>query len=195
MMAGTRPGRAGLEVLVVLVVLAGILLRLLHLDADPDYYAWVGYVTDEGRWIAHAREMALFGRLVNTEWLIHLLLAPLFQAVSFVVFSLLGVSIWTSRLLTAVSGSALLVLFWLGLRRLVAPAAMLVALALLALEVDLLMLGRVAVPEVPAMLLQLAIFLLVATGPPTTGRLLGAGLVLLAMMGTKATTVFLVPIF
>ena len=184
-----------MRALIVSVLVAGVALRFVHLDADPDYYAWVGYVTDEGRWIAHAREMVLFGHLVNTEWLVHLLLAPLFQAASFVVFSLLGVSIWTSRLLTAFSGSALLVLFWLALRRLVAPAAMLAALALLAFEVDLLMLGRVAVPEVPAMLLQLAVFLLVATGSPTTGRLLMAGLVLLAMMGTKATTLFLVPIF
>jgi hypothetical protein len=195
MTTGTAPARGAMRALIGSVLVAGVALRLAHLDADPDYYAWVGYVTDEGRWIAHAREMALFGHLVNTEWLVHLLLAPLFQAASFVVFSLLGVSIWTSRLLTAVSGSALLVLFWLALRRLVAPAAMLVALALLAFEVDLLMLGRVAVPEVPAMLLQLAVFLLVATARPTTGRLLTAGVVLLAMMGTKATTLFLVPIF
>ena len=195
MRAAAPPTPLALRVLIVAVLVAGVGLRLVHLDADPDYYAWVGYVTDEGRWIAHAREMALFGHLVNTEWLIHLLLAPLFQAASFVVFALLGVSLWTSRLLTALSGSALLVLFWLGLRRLVTPAAMLVALALLALDVDLLMLSRVAVPEVPAMLLELAVFLLLVTGSPTPPRALGAGLVLLAMIGTKATTVFLVPVF
>ncbi|HEX5528734.1 MAG TPA: hypothetical protein VFZ82_04190, partial [Methylomirabilota bacterium] len=195
MRAAAPPTPLALRVLIVAVLVAGVGLRLVHLDADPDYYAWVGYVTDEGRWIAHAREMALFGHLVNTEWLIHLLLAPLFQAASFVVFALLGVSLWTSRLLTALSGGALLVLFWLGLRRLVTPAAMLVALALLALDVDLLMLSRVAVPEVPAMLLELAVFLLLVTGSPTPARALGAGLVLLAMIGTKATTVFLVPVF
>lgn len=195
MTAVAPPAHGAIRVLTLAVLVAGAGLRLLHLDADPDYYAWVGYVTDEGRWIAHAREMALFGHLVNTEWLIHLLLAPLFQAASFVIFTLLGVSIWTSRLLVALSGGAILVLFWLGLRRLVSPTAMLVALALLAFEVDLLMLSRVAVPEVPAMLLQLAVFLLVVTGPPAPVRLVGAGLLLLAMIGTKATTVFLVPIF
>jgi hypothetical protein len=193
--AGAPPAPLAIRALIVTVLVAGVGLRLVHLDADPDYYAWVGYITDEGRWIAHAREMALFGHLVNTEWLIHLLLAPLFQAASFVVFTLLGVSIWTSRLLTALSGGALLVLFWLGLRRRVTPAAMLVGLALLALDVDLLMLSRVAVPEVPAMLLQLAVYLLLVSGPATSTRLLGAGLVLLAMVATKATTVFLVPIF
>lgn len=195
MTAAAPPAPLAIRALIVAVLVAGVGLRLVHLDADPDYYAWVGYVTDEGRWIAHAREMALFGHLVNTEWLIHLLLAPLFQAASFLVFTLFGVSIWASRLLTALSGSAILVLLWLGLRRLVTPAAMLVALALLAFEVDLLMLSRVAVPEVPAMVLQLAVYLLLVTGPPAPARLIGAGLVLLAMIGTKATTVFLVPIF
>jgi len=189
------PAWGGIRALIALVLVAGVALRVVHLDADPDYYAWVGYVTDEGRWIAHAREMALFGHLVNTEWLLHLLVAPLFQVASFVVFTLLGVSIWTSRLLTALSGSAILMLFWLGFRRLVTPAGMLVALALLAFEVDLVMLSRVAVPEVPAMLLQLAVYLLLVTGPPAPTRLLGAGVLLLAMVGMKATTIFVVPIF
>src|SRR5260370_16537530 len=110
--------------------------------------------------------MVVFGHLVNTEWFAHLLRAPLFQAASFVIFSLLGVSIWTSRLLTALSGSALLVLFWMALRRVVAPAAMLVALALLAFEADLLMLARLAVPAVPPILLHLPAFLPVSTPPP-----------------------------
>ena len=84
---------------------AGILLRLVHLDADPDYYAWVGYLTDEGRWVAHAREMALFGHLVNTEWLLHLLIAPLFEAAASWPSPCWGSSFWSSRLLTALSGS------------------------------------------------------------------------------------------
>ncbi|HKW95114.1 MAG TPA: hypothetical protein VJX92_24735 [Methylomirabilota bacterium] len=167
----------------------------MHLDADPDYYAWVGYITDEGRWVAHAREMALFGHVVNTEWLVHLLLAPVFQAGNFVVFTLLGVSLWTSRLLTAVSGGLILLLYWRGLCHVLAPRALLVGLALLAFEVDLLMLSRVAVPEVPAMLLELAVYLLLVLGRPARARLFGAGLLLLAMVGMKATTLFLVPIF
>lgn len=190
-----RLGNAGVQVLVVAVVLAGIMLRLLFLDADPDYYAWIGYITDEGRWVAHAREMALFGHLTNTDWLVHLLVAPLFQAGSYLVFLLLGVSLWSSRLLTALSGSAILVLFWLGLRRVLAPSAMLVALVLLAFEVDLVMLSRVAVPEMPAMLLQLAVYVLLVTGRPSRGRLFGAGLLLLAMVAIKATTLLMVAIF
>jgi len=167
----------------------------VHLDADPDYYAWVGYITDEGRWVAQAREMVLFGHIVNTGWLMHLLLAPLFQTGSLVLFGVLGASLWSSRLLTAISGSVILLLYWWGLRRVVAPWALLAGLALLAFDVDLLMLSRVAVPEVPAMLFELAVFLLVAIGRPTRARLFGAGLLLLAMVAMKATTLLLVPIF
>jgi hypothetical protein len=199
-----RIGRAGWVVggtplrwsgLIPVVLAFGVLLRLVYLDADPDYYAWVGYMTDEGRWVAHARELVLFGHLVNAGWLLHLMLAPLFQGVSFVVFSLLGVSLWSSRLFTAVSGSMLLVLYWWGLRRVVAPRALLAGLALLAFDVDLLMLSRVAVPEVPAMVLELGVYLAVVLGRPTRMRRFLAGLLLFAVVAMKATTLVLVPIF
>lgn len=124
-----------------------------------------------------------------------MLLAPLFQATNYGVFTLFGVSIWTTRLVTALSGSTLLVLFWLTLRRVVSPSALLVALALLAFEVDLLMLSRVAVPEMPAMLLQLAVYAVLMTGYPAPGRMLAAGFLLLATVAMKATTVPMVAIF
>jgi hypothetical protein len=34
-------------------------MRFLYLGADPHYDEWVGYITDEGRWIGHARVLAL----------------------------------------------------------------------------------------------------------------------------------------
>ena len=75
---GPRVGSRRAPLLALAVLLAGSVLRLAYLDADPDYYAWAGYITDEGRWVAHARELALFGRVVNTDWLLHLhlFLAP-----------------------------------------------------------------------------------------------------------------------
>ena len=42
------------DVLVFLVVALGVGLRFLRLDADPYYYDWIGYVTDEGRWVDQA---------------------------------------------------------------------------------------------------------------------------------------------
>jgi hypothetical protein len=171
-------------------------LRFVYLDADPDYYAWAGYITDEGRWVAHARELSLFGRIINGgDELLHLLVAPLFQAVTYAVFRVLGVSFWTARLLPAISGSAILILFWLLLRRVVSASAVLAALALLAFDVDLLMLSRVAIPEVPAMLLELAAYAILVTGRPTPRRMFAAGLLVLGTLAMKATTLPIILIF
>lgn len=138
-------GRLG-RLLAVVVLAGGIALRVLYLDADPYYHSWNGYITDEGRWIAHARAMALFHNVSSVGWILHLLLAPLFQGVSYAVFALLGVSLLTSQLFTALCGSALLLIFWASLRRSVSPEALLLALGMLAIEMDLVVLSRVAVP-------------------------------------------------
>jgi hypothetical protein len=175
--------------LAFIVVAIGSALRFAYLDADPDYYAWAGYITDEGRWVAHARDVALFGRIVNTDWLLHLhlFLAPLFQAISVVTFELLGVSIWAARLPSALAGSLVLVLFWLLLRRVATPAGLLVGLFLIALDVDLIELSRLAVPEMTAMLAQLAVYAVIVTRRPTTRRMLAAGLLLACAVAIKAT--------
>ena len=84
------------------VIITGILLRFLCLDADPRYYEWVGYITDEGRWIQHARNLALHGTLVDSSRMnFHLFMAPLFELSNYLVFELLGVSLLTSRIFTA----------------------------------------------------------------------------------------------
>ena len=181
-----RPRLARL--LVAALLLAGVGLRLAFLDADPDYYAWVGYITDEGRWVAHAREMALFGHLGQGEWLLHLILAPLFQAAAYVAFELFGVSIWAARLPAALAGCLLLMSFWLLLRRVVGPEALLVGLTLLALDVDLIELSRVAVPETAAMLVELCAYALVVSGRATPVRLVSAGLVVAGAVMVKATS-------
>lgn len=180
--------------LVLVVLLGGIAVRLVHLDADPVYYGWIGYITDEGRWVAHARELALFGR-INTDWLAHLFMAPLFELVSLGAFKLLGVSIWAARLPTALAGSALLILFWVSLRRVVTAPALLAALALLAFEADLIVLSRVAVPEMAAIFVQFVAYLILVTGTPSARRLFATGLLLTVAVATKATTLPSLAIF
>jgi hypothetical protein len=181
--------------LAVAVLAGGIALRFLCLDADPHYYSWNGYITDEGRWIAHARAMVLFQSPSSVGWILHLLLAPLFQAVSYVVFELLGVSLLTSRLFTGLCGSALLVIFWASLRRSVSPEALLLALGMLAVETDLVVLSRLAVPEMAVMLLELAAYVLIATERGSSRRLFLAGLLMAAAVGMKATALPVVGIF
>lgn len=117
------------------VLIGGILLRFLYLNADPYYYEWVGYITDEGRWVQHGRSLALYGVLIDGNGL-HFLIAPLFEFVNYAVFQLAGVSFLTSRIFTALCGSTLLVLVWEALRRAVTPQALLLGLTLLAFQAD-----------------------------------------------------------
>jgi hypothetical protein len=184
-------------VLALAIVVAGSILRLTYLDADPDYYAWAGYITDEGRWVAYARDLALFGGVGDPNWLLrfHLILAPLFQAISYVAFALLGVSVWSARLPSALAGCLLLGLFWLALRRAMTTAGLLVGLLLLSLDVDLIELSRLSVPEMAAMLGQLAVYALLVGGRLTRARMFGAGLLLACTIAIKATVLPAVAVF
>ena len=180
----------------VIVILAlGCLLRLIHLDADPDYYAWIGYVTDEGRWIQNARDVVLFGHVVDPRQAHHVHLAPLFHLTHLLFFKLVGISFVTTRILTAVSGCALLFVVWIFLRRVATREALVIAVLLLAFEVDLVMMSRVAVPEVPAMLFQLVAFAVIVTPPASMPRMVTGGLCLLLAVATKVTVLPVVPIF
>ena len=187
-------GRAG-AVLAVIVLGLGIALRFFRLDADPDYYLWNGYVSDEGRWTAHARAMALFGSIGPVAWPLHLTLAPLYQLASYVLFVGLDVSLWSSRLVSAMFGSALLLTFWAAFRRLATPEALLLALVMLAFELDLVVLSRIAVPEMAAMSLSLLAYVLLVAERAGGMRLAAAGLMTAVAIGMKATVLPVAPIF
>ena len=124
----------------------------------------------------------------------HLFMAPLFELSNYLVFKLLGVSIFASRLFTALSGSLMLALFWGCLRRAVTPQALLVGVALLALQSDLVGLSRVAVPEMVVMSFELAIYFLIVLGR-SPWHMAAAGVLLLMACGMKATAALMLPIF
>jgi hypothetical protein len=185
-----RPATA----IAVIVLSAGACLRLVNLDADPDYYDWVGYITDEGRWVQAARSLFLDGVLPgNRMGLLHLLLAPLFQAGAFASFSLAGVTLDSARLLPALSGCGILIVFWLMMRPVAGAETSLFGLSLLAFQTDLLALSRMAIPEVPMMLLALLVYWLVTTSR-SAGGLLGGGLLTVFALTMKATSAALVPV-
>lgn len=171
------------------ILAGGILLRFLFLDADPYYYEWVGYITDEGRWVSNARSGALFGELFVFEQHrdLHFFLAPFFQLTNYVVFKLSGVSILTSRVFTALCGSAILVLFWLRLRRVATPPALVLGMCLLSFQTDLVVLSRVAIPEMVTMFFQILIYFIITSSGNSSLRMLLAGLLLFLSMGMKVT--------
>ena len=125
---------------------------------------------------------------------LHLALSPLYQAVHFLSFKLAGISLVTSRLFTALCGWALLLVFWWFLRRVIAVEALFLTLTLLAFQQDLLVLSRLAIPEVAIMLVQLLVFFLL-TCPSTTSHLSFLGGILLGLgFAVKATVIPFLPI-
>jgi len=187
----TYPHWASLTVLAI-----GVLLRFIYLGADPYYYDWVGYITDEGRWVQHARSFSLFGSLLfDHNIYLHFYLAPFYQLLTYLVFETAGVSLLTSRVLSAFCGSALLVLVWARLRRIVNPQALLLGVTLISLQPDLLALSRIAVPEMAAMFFQALIYFVIVMKGRSVWRFALAGFLMFLAVGVKATTVLVLPIF
>lgn len=177
------------------ILLAGVVIRFVNLDADPHYSEWLGYVTDEGLWNQHARSLVLHGILFDSSLLnVHLVLAPFFQFCNYLVYSVFGVTLLSTRIFVALCGSALLVVFWAHLRHSVTSPALVLGLTLLAVQVDLVVLSRVAIPEMAVMLFQLLIYFLIVGQGKSFWRL-SAGILLLVGCGMKATMVFFLPIF
>ncbi len=178
----------------IVLVGLGCLMRVAHLDSDPNYYGWWGHVFDEGRWVEQARMIALHNTL--PERLGHnALVAPLFELGTTLVFVITGVSLQAGRLLPALCGCALVVLVWWWLRGRVSPSATLLGVAMVAFSADLVVLSRIAAPEAPVMLGTAAAFMVLAANPPTRGRMIAAGLLSAVVLGIKLTSLFTVAIF
>ncbi|MBI4204014.1 MAG: glycosyltransferase family 39 protein, partial [Betaproteobacteria bacterium] len=91
--------------IVVAVLLIGITgVRLVDLELDPPFTKRIGDVSDEGYWAHNARLKALTGAFVQDPFNQALTTAPLYTAINALVFSLLGVSLGTARLVSAVAG-------------------------------------------------------------------------------------------
>src|SRR4029077_20878439 len=89
----------------------------------------------------------------------------------------------------------ILFVFWQLLRRTVSPQALLVGMVLLAFQTDLVMLSRVAVPEIVITFFQLVIFVVIVSTGGSSWRMVSAGLLLLVACGMKATIIAFLPIF
>lgn len=178
------------------VCVAGIVLRFLNLDADPSFALWIGYITDEGRWNETARNLVLFRELVMYGISqIHLVLSPGYQAVNSLVFELAGVSLWSARLFSAVSGSLVLIMSVWALQRHVDGLALLVGAAVLGSSTLFVNLSRLAIPEMQALLFSLMTFLVLVLGRRSWVRALIAGLLFACAVAMKGTTVLMAPAF
>jgi hypothetical protein len=181
--------------LACLLVAAGCLLRWLHLDADPHYYGWVGHLYDEGRWVQHARSLALGHGLFENGASPNLMVAPGFELASYASFWIGGVGRIAAHAFPAICGCALLLLLFAYLRPRTSPSGLALGVGLIALQSDAVVLSRVAVPEMTAMLGSLVAFAALTSSPPTSRRLMLAGFLTAVTVALKVTTLSLVAVF
>lgn len=182
--------KRGFELLVVAALLAGVLLRVAGLSNDPVHPSWIGWPQDEGRWAESARMWALFGSDGDASFVgsLHLLLAPLWQAVLAALFSIVGVGVSIARVPSALAGCGILVGLALGLRTHVRPSALLLCVALAAFDPALIYFSRVGIPEMLALFWYLLAFIAILRRPVHVRGAVLAGLFVLLALGTKATT-------
>ncbi len=170
------------RVLALSVVVLACAARLVILDADPDYYGWITHMYDEGRWVEHARSLAQQGRLLEGGDYYHLMLGSLFQLASYISFVGLGVSRIAARLFPAICGGILIAFLWSVLRRSAGELGALAGVAIVAFQADMVVFSRLALPYIPAVLIQLLVLAVLTARAPSWKRCLAAGV--LATLGT-----------
>ncbi len=179
----------------LLVVLA-CAARIVHLDADPSFPTWIGYVADEGRWNETARNLALFGAPDASSYArMHLFLTPGYQAVNYVFFRVLGVEFWSARLFSAASGILILLVVLFALRKHVTTWALALGVVILGFEASMLAESRMALPEMPSTMMTLLLFLVLILGRQTTATAFLAGLICAAAVAMKGTTLLVLCVF
>lgn len=99
-----------------LILLVALLPRLLFLGADPPQDLQQAFLFDEGLWAHNARNRVLFGRWIMDDHNPPLFMTPLYTFVLAASYQIAGVSLATTRLVAAVSGSLTCVVLYLFLR-------------------------------------------------------------------------------
>lgn len=188
--------RRWVDAAVFTAIIVGILARFIALDADPRYGIWEGHLIDEARWTEQGRSVVLFGELAleNPIGRMHLLLAPLYQAVSAVLFMIFGVGIATARSFSAASGALVILGVFFLIRRQVPAQPLVFALLIVGLQPDLLVVGRSAIPEAPALLFELLAFAFLVSKPRSAARAFFGGLAMAVALGLKSTSLLSLPV-
>lgn len=99
------------------ILAAALLVRVIHLDADPSALLSRDFITDEGWWAHNARNALLYGDWKIDEFNQGLYSAYLYNAVLYLTFKLLGLSFTSIRLVPALAGWLSVVLIFMTVRR------------------------------------------------------------------------------
>src|SRR4029078_5264480 len=105
------------------IALLAAVLRGLFPSADPPWRSTVGVVWhDEGAWVHNARNKALFGAWSQDQWN-PVYIAPVFTALEYASFKAFGVGVGQARLAPELCGLCSVWLLGLGVARLAARRA------------------------------------------------------------------------
>lgn len=129
------------------IVFVAFAFRTVWLRADPPTASTGVVWHDEGAWTHNARNQALWGVWVTDNWN-PVFIAPVFTALEYAAFELLGVGTWQARTVPVASGMVALLALMAGLRTLTrGSTATLVGGTLLALNFTWVTWNRAALME------------------------------------------------
>lgn len=192
-LAMSDPKRHVSHAAIGLLVLLACVARLIHLDADPHFPAWISYVVDEGRWTESARNLSLFGTTDAFAERLHLMVSPGYQVGNYLAFRMFGIDFASARLIAALSGALVVAAAYFSLRRHVEGYALALGVVVLGFETNMLIESRLALPEIPSVLGMLLAYLLLVLGSPTMRNAFVAGLLVAAALAMKGTTALMLP--
>jgi 4-amino-4-deoxy-L-arabinose transferase-like glycosyltransferase len=129
------------------LALVVILPRVLFLDADPPGDLHVHFITDEGWWAHNARQQALFGRWIMDDHNPPLWSTPVYSFLLWLVYEVLGVGLYQTRLLSGLAGAATCFAVYGFVRREATPRVAFISALVLGAGYFLLSNNRVAFTE------------------------------------------------
>jgi len=177
------------------ILAAALLVRVIHLDADPSALLNRDFITDEGWWAHNARNALLYGDWKIDEFNQGLYSAYLYNAVLYLTIKLLAVSFNSIRLVPALAGWLSVVLIFLTVRREINSRAAIFASVLLGFSNFHILYSRIGFAESTIVFfLALMLWLWSLRSAHYCFALL-SGAAFALMLVTKVTAVYLVPGF
>lgn len=137
-----------------------IFLRLYNLNADPSFTKRVSDISDEAMWGLDARVLAQFNHWPVGDIHFGLDSAPLYTYLMKINFEYFGASLFTLRLLSAISGSLIAIFLFLFVKRVTDKKQAALALALYGLGEAPLIYNRIGHIESTLTLFLLLMFIL-----------------------------------
>jgi len=188
----SSPGGRQFRFWLLAIVLAAATLRILFPAADPPWQSTVGIVWhDEGAWVHNARNKALFGSWSLDQWN-PMFISPVFTALEYASFALLGTGVRQARLVPEVLGCLSVLLLGAGIANVAGRRAGLIAAAFLATNYVYVMWNRAALMEAPMTAFMVASWYCYAQTGRASRWAWGAAVFALLAYFTKAAAAFFV---